>query len=183
MKWIASAFVWILLGASSAGKNVLVIDTVASLHRLTTAVAERGYNVTTMTCTPMKNVPENVHIFQLEKFYALDIEPTDISKLSRVSSWTFLLYFFIFTKNVEKRAFESKALREVMNYPTDFQFDLIIYDYFSPASMLGRSLSRGTSHRRQCISCNRIHRSDHQGTTLSLLLSHLVHERGDGHIW
>lgn len=142
MRWIGCAFVLALFGFSSSAKNVLIIDSVDSpshqvwMHRLTKAVAERGYNVTTLTCTPMKSVPENVHMFELERFFASEEEEAvDLLDMPSMSSWDVFFFFQTFLKDVENRAIASKALREVLNYPTDFMFDLIIYDYLGPVSM------------------------------------------------
>lgn len=151
MKWTVCGFLffWALLSGASAvanynsAKNVLILDSVGSpshqvwMHRLTRSIAADGYNVTTLTCGELKNPPENVKQFPLENFFQVEgEEEMNFFELTELGPWGTFAMLTAFLVDGEQMAIKSKALKEVMNYPKEFKFDLIVYDYLGPAALL-----------------------------------------------
>lgn len=147
MKWFACEFsicLSLLLSRTAASpQNVLILDSVSSpshqiwMHRLTRAVAESCYNITMLTFKLLKDPPSNVHMFPLENFF-LDVneEQMNFLLLSELGPWEMLSTFAEYFVHSEEMAANSVALEAVMNYPKDFKFDLIIYDYLGPMALL-----------------------------------------------
>lgn len=143
MKWIVCGLLFALLVVFCEASNVLVLDTVGSpshqvwMHRLTRAVAEHGYNVTTLTCKVIKDTPVNLHVYHLDGFYQTeDEDPVNFLDMTGMTSIQSYVYFTDFLSQMDYIAMESLAVKQIMDFPKDFQFDLIIYDYLGPAAFL-----------------------------------------------
>lgn len=144
MKWIACGFVLAILCVLGSGtKNVLFLDSVGSpshqvwMHSLTRAVASHGYNVTTITCQQIKEAPENLHVYHWHEVHqAHDDEEIDFLQMSSMRSWERFNFFAAFLEDMDQLAMDSIAVKAILNYPQDFKFDLIIYDYLGPAAFL-----------------------------------------------
>lgn len=142
---ILSAILFLRLAYSNAslGKNVLVIDGVGLpshqvwMHRLTYAIANHGYNVTALSCKVHETKSENLHSYHLEKIYP-QIETMDVNliEMGEMAIWTKFILFNIFASFINQPAITSRGLQEIMNFPEDFHFDLIVFDYLSPLTLL-----------------------------------------------
>lgn len=143
MKWIVCGLLFAFLVVFGDASNVLVLDTVGSpshqvwMHRLTRAVADHGYNVTTLTCKVIKDTPKNLHVYHLDGFYQQeDEDPVNFLEMTGMTSLQSYVYFTDFLSQMDMMAMESLAVKQIMNFPKDFYFDLIIYDYLGPAAFL-----------------------------------------------
>lgn len=149
MKWIVYGPVLpLLFGVSccSASKNVLVLDVVVSrshqiwMHRLTRALADHGYNVTTLTATDLKHPSGNLHVYFLEGLYdaARKEDNYNFVEFTQMNPWATFSKFTGHFKLLDKFLLESPALQRIMDFPKDFNFDLLIYDsdYLVPAAQL-----------------------------------------------
>lgn len=150
MKWSVSWFLVFLTGIVSISsakatisKNVLIVDTVGSpshqvwMHSLGRAVAEHGYNTTILTYTLVKDSPLNLHVYHVDNLYNLDIgEEYNVLDFSQMGPWETFFMYTGWYEFMDTLGMDSAALKKILNYPPEFQFDLIIFDYLSPISYL-----------------------------------------------
>lgn len=144
MKWIACGLVLFLLAVCCSGKNVLVIDAVGSpshqvwMHSLTRAMAIHGYNVTTITGRMIQDPPKNLTCHVYSDMYDPSLEEEDFNFLDITSMgiWEMFLFLIKFFPTLEQLAVDSNAFKTILNYPEDFRFDLIVYDYLGPSAFL-----------------------------------------------
>lgn len=122
MKWLACGIISLLLGVChSTPKNVLILDVLPSpshqvwMHRLTRALADHGYNVTTLTCVPIKHPPENLHVYHLKDMHNMGVgEEVDFLKFTAMSPWeTFAMLngYFDITDKMLMEAASMKAMK------------------------------------------------------------------------
>lgn len=148
MKWFVFAGVVLLAllrpcSSISTVKNVLIVDTVGSpshqvwMHRFSKGVAAHGYNTTILTYTMVQNPPENLHVYQVKNLYDMEgAEDYNALDMSDMGPWeTFFMYSGWYDL-MDTFAMESDALKAVMSFPSEFKFDLIIFDYLGPLSYL-----------------------------------------------
>lgn len=136
-----SAIITLLFQLVSAG-NILFLSGVPSPSHhiynrvLVLGLAEKGHNVTFLSADIVKKPTENVHYIHLEKvyetFYQGDeslnvLHYADQSPLEAILDVPSL--FTVICEGV----LASKGLDVIVNYPKDFKFDVIIYDFtFGP---------------------------------------------------
>ncbi|XP_059612714.1 uncharacterized protein LOC132259179 [Phlebotomus argentipes] len=118
--------------------NILVLECVPSpshhvwMKTLTYALASKGHNITAISADIEEDTPENLHYLHLDKVYEViydgsgDINYVELGKANSV------MQSLIFV-TVSKRSLEgiviSKGYKQLLDYPDDFKFDLIIYDF------------------------------------------------------
>ncbi|GAB0099857.1 UDP-glucuronosyltransferase [Sergentomyia squamirostris] len=131
-------------------ENILVLETVASpshhiwIRTLTTALAEKGHNVTSLSTDIEDVTPKNLHYLHLDKVYDVFYDPTDqdfkeefdFLSMGKVNIFMQLLDFFDFPLLTVKGCFRSTGFHQLMAYPDDFKFDLVIYDFMVGGVML-----------------------------------------------
>lgn len=127
---------------TTSAKNVLVVDSVGSpshqvwWHRFAYALADHGYNVTMLSCKIVEKPSENLHPYHLNNFYDLPVDESgqemNYLDLVEMGAWENLYFFQFFLSAFEEMAMEARGFKEVMEFPTDFHFDLIIYDFIGP---------------------------------------------------
>lgn len=147
MKWttvtVALTIIFGKFALNTAVKNVLVIDGVGSpshqvwMHRLTRAVANHGYNVTALSCKVHANPPPSLHSYHIETVYSgLEEEHFDFMEMGSMGTWEKFFMFSSFLSLMDELVVTSNGLKQIMAFPKDFKFDLIIFDYLSPLSLL-----------------------------------------------
>lgn len=129
------------LAQSKSAGNVLLIDSVTSpshqiwWHRFAHALADHGYNVTLLSCKMIDKPPKNLHPYHLHNLFDLvedDFNDDNFNflELSDMNIWTQYIFMNLYWIPFEKGALEAKGFREIMDFPEDFKFELILYDYF-----------------------------------------------------
>ena len=104
------------------------------------SLAIRGHNVTFLSTDPPKNKVENLHYVVLEKSH----EILDDLIADEHENFDMLHYVLEFNKNKFKSAGglvdyaiksckailqTSEGINQILSYPNDFKFDLVIYDF------------------------------------------------------
>ncbi|GAB0096857.1 UDP-glucuronosyltransferase 2B31-like [Sergentomyia squamirostris] len=141
--------IFLLLPCFSLAANILVLENCASpshhiwIKTLLTALAERGHNVTSITAnSEQKSIP-NLHFIHMEKVYDIIHEAYYANYGETINFQTemnpFLQYYRYhgFCRNTLKGIVLSDGYKQLLTYPNDFKFDLIIYDYTIGPHLLG----------------------------------------------
>lgn len=134
--------------------NILVLEGVPSpshhlwMRTLSLELVRHGHNVTALSCDVDENTPGNLTYLHLDQVYATlyadyqqkeddKTPPMDVFQFSDLGTWTKLLLSRFWTLGMFRGAIKSKGFEELLLYPDNFQFDLIIYDTItSPAMMV-----------------------------------------------
>lgn len=104
------------------------------------ALAEKGHNLTILSVDlprSHENVPANAHYIHLEKAYDVYKEDevnnteteVDLSAYIDIAPLKALPMFYDYSWKTVSLMFQSKGLQQLLSYPRDFKFDLIICDY------------------------------------------------------
>lgn len=106
---------------------------------LVNAMAARGHNITVLSTDFDPNPPTNVTYIHLEGVYDFMYEKEKLELISMgymnpVESIEPLYSFSVLACQGIQRA---SGLHTLLNYPKDFKFDLIIYDYTLGPCLLG----------------------------------------------
>lgn len=131
----------LLFTRSWATKNVLVLDGVASpshqvwMHSLSRSMAAHGYNVTSLSCKLIKSESPNLHGYLLDNMYPEE-EDTNFLEMTSMSPLEKMKFFLEFTSVYEEIVPQSSGFKAIMNFPKDFKFDLIVFDYIGVHSLL-----------------------------------------------
>lgn len=149
MQWFACLTLFLVVlvtkSVTNATKNVLIVDPVGSpshqvwMHSLTRAVANHGYNVTSLSCKLMKNPPPNLHTYFIDNVYHEPVEGEEDVNFLELTSMTpleIIIFFTKYTAVYEDIFLESSGFKAIWNFPKDFKFDMIIYDYIGGYSLL-----------------------------------------------
>lgn len=141
--------VFVLLGflvsnciSNASGANILGLMGVASpshhiwnsvlMHRL----AELGHNVTILSVDlprPNQKLPPNLHYIHLETAYAVTAGASFIN----MGVFEFIPIYYGRKLVQMERILASKGMQTLLNYPDDFKFDVILYDYIIGPYLLG----------------------------------------------
>ncbi|XP_062550537.1 UDP-glucuronosyltransferase 2B20-like [Armigeres subalbatus] len=149
------AIIWLLVACSfTRAANILYIDAVASpshfiWHRaLIHALAAKGHNVTALSVDIEDKPVQNVTYIKLEGVYesllsqekdSLEMNFFEMEDMNTLS----LLYMFSkFKVLCCEFTLKTKGLKDLLSYPQDFKFDLIISDYLN-----GPCVSSVAQHR------------------------------------
>ncbi|KAG5685003.1 hypothetical protein PVAND_014206 [Polypedilum vanderplanki] len=143
------SFTFLVVATQSA--NILFTSELASPSHhifnsaLARALAERGHNVTFVSADLDKNPPKNLHYIHLEKQYEAFVEEStgnnasetvDYTELVGLNPWITIMMFNGYGFDVCSSLAKSKGFWRILNYPDDFKFDLMVYDYtFGPCSL------------------------------------------------
>lgn len=141
MQWFLCVTLLVFVTFCGAVKNVLILDSVGSpshniyMQRLSRALAERSdYNVTTLTYATVKDSPENLHaITMADPYFGTEI---DFLAMSTMTPWDKFRFTTEYSAETDKVFMESEYLKLLMDYPKEFKFDLIIFDYLGPMAVL-----------------------------------------------
>ncbi|KAL7028605.1 hypothetical protein ACKWTF_005918 [Chironomus riparius] len=143
-------FVMSLLIFDANSLNILFTSELASPSHhifnsaLARALAARGHNVTFISADLVKNPPENLHYIHMEYQYQMmdDFMPgvdvaTFFKEFINMGRLTNMIMMSGFGYEVCTELTKNKGFSVIMNYPDDFKFDLMIYDYTMLPCMLG----------------------------------------------
>ncbi|KAJ6644295.1 UDP-glycosyltransferase UGT5 [Pseudolycoriella hygida] len=131
---IVACFVYL-----NSAVNILVLEEVASpshhvwYRSLNQGLAKKGYNVTVLS--PDKDVSlTNLHYIHMDQVYERlynDVEAEEINfiDMGDKDPYGLLTEFGQFSEIMCYGQVTSNGWKELENYPSDFKFDLIIYDY------------------------------------------------------
>lgn len=132
-------FVYCAIVTQTYGANVLFLNAAASPSHhiynraLVVGLADKGHNVTFVSVDVSEKTHQNVHYIHLEKTYDVlygdDDESFEIMKLTEESSLSAIFAFHDFTKLNCDGVLASNGLDVILNYPNDFKFDIVIYDF------------------------------------------------------
>ncbi|CRK89595.1 CLUMA_CG003252, isoform A [Clunio marinus] len=135
--------VYFLLGfVQVQGGNILFLSPVPSPSHhifnrvLGVGLAEKGHNVTFLSADLDKRPIPNLHYVHLEKTYETikaGQEEIDILAFAELTAYQYLFVAADYFELVCTGNLASKGIDELLNYPKDFKFDVVIYDFtFGP---------------------------------------------------
>lgn len=96
------------------------------------ALAEHGHNITALSPDIDKSPPADVHYILIDKMYEKFHEDfvTGILKASKEKNpFVEAKMFFDMRAKFCSDALNSSATTQLLSYPDDFKFDLVLYDY------------------------------------------------------
>lgn len=114
---------------------------------LSYSLVESGHNVTSLSAyVETVNVPKNLHYIYLEAVEeALYGGDHDLLEMNQMSLWEFFLAFKAYFAQNEEAMRESKGYQQLLDYPPEFKFDLIIIDILStPGAYIFAEKFRGS---------------------------------------
>lgn len=125
-----------------SGGNILFLSGVPSPSHhiynrvLALGLAEKGHNVTFLSADNVKEAAANVHYIHLEKvyeaFYQGD-ESLNVLHYADQSPLEAILDIPSLCTVICEGVLASQGLDAILNYPKDFEFDVVIYDFtFGP---------------------------------------------------
>ncbi|GAB0099854.1 hypothetical protein DMENIID0001_157440 [Sergentomyia squamirostris] len=128
------------------GANILVLEGLASpshhifVRVVNEALAAQGHNVTSISADVEKDPVANLTYLYNEKVYELlyqnpeDLNLMDFGHSSDVATVIEVQDFYM---NTLKGIRMSKGYHQLLAYPDDFKFDLVIYDFLALPLLLG----------------------------------------------
>ncbi|XP_053686683.1 UDP-glucosyltransferase 2-like [Sabethes cyaneus] len=145
--------------------NILYIDGVASpshfiWHRaLMYGLAAKGHNVTALSVDVELKPPPNVTFIKVEgvyeAFHENNTELTDFLSMTDINPFSMLYLFSDYVTHGCEFSLKSKGLQQILDYPKDFKFDLIINDYLQGPCMV--SLAQHKFGRPPLIAATAFH--------------------------
>lgn len=137
MKGELFACFWLLVIINRAqSANILYINAVPSPshhifnYALVLGLADKGHNVTFLSSDLVGRKTSNVHHIQLEKVYdGFDGGSLPILELADKTPMAAIMDTLPVMELSCDGALQSKGLDELLAYPKDFRFDLVIYDF------------------------------------------------------
>uniref|UniRef100_A0AAG5D7U9 UDP-glucuronosyltransferase n=1 Tax=Anopheles atroparvus TaxID=41427 RepID=A0AAG5D7U9_ANOAO len=128
-------------GVSTLAANILYINSVASPSHfgwnraLIYALAKEGHNLTVFGVDIEQKAPPNVTFILLEdvykKLYSEQQVDTDFFAMSKLSPFEMLLMYNSYFLGVCEYVLATEGAKRLYDYPVDFGFDLLVYDYLS----------------------------------------------------
>lgn len=106
------------------------------------AIAARGHNVTIISPDVEKTAQANIHYIHLEEVYPTlynGSDKIDIIEMANKNAFAEIPLFHDFGLKICEGILKSKGLTQILNYPKDFKFDLVIHDLTCGACLLGVS--------------------------------------------
>lgn len=125
--------------------NVLYLSNIPSpshfiwCKALLTALHERGYNITALS-PDVEESKENFSYYHLEKVYAATYNGSTEMNFIEMGKLSFLemyLGFAFFIEAACESALKSNGYQQILDFPDDFKFDLIVYDFTMSQCLLG----------------------------------------------
>ncbi|XP_059612716.1 uncharacterized protein LOC132259181 [Phlebotomus argentipes] len=144
------AILLILLPCFVNSANILVLEALPSpshhiwIRTITTALAAAGHNVTSLSTDIEEKTPENLHYLHLDKIYDVLYNPEDedfememdFFEMGEMNPYIQLIMFYSFQDATIKGCTKSTGFRQLLAYPDDFKFDLVIHDFLAGGIML-----------------------------------------------
>lgn len=106
---------------------------------LVNALAARGHNMTVLSVNKDPKPPKNVHYILMEGVYdyMYKEQQIDLVALANVSPLEGVNVLYAFAAESCTGIKRAKGIQTLLNYPKDFKFDLILYDYTLGPCILG----------------------------------------------
>ncbi|KAM8709829.1 hypothetical protein ACLKA7_016606 [Drosophila subpalustris] len=147
-KYLGIAIALQLLGCSMAGNILALMGMTSHSHHIWNSVllhelAERGHNLTILSVNlprPSDKVPANVTYIYLERAYDSytdENDKIDINHYIGISSYAAIPITYKFGVKTAEYITLSKGLQQLLDYPDDFKFDVIINDYTLGPYLMG----------------------------------------------
>lgn len=132
------------LATSVSSVNILVIDGVVSpshqiwMRELSFALGNHGYNVTVLSATTAKSPPKNVHYLGMPELWEWMHADMDIEfiEMGSMNPFVKIAAFLPMYSEQDQVVLNTAAFTTLTNYPKDFKFDLMIYDYLSAYALV-----------------------------------------------
>lgn len=148
MSRIANYFVLVLglVSSFANGTNILCLMSVASYSHhiwnrvLMEALAGKGYNLTIVSADVEKVPKVNMTYIHLEETYHGVHEgdsAIDLYEMAQEGLVKSMLTFYDYGIASCDGSLRSKGLRQILSYPNDFKFDLVLYDFTLGPCVLG----------------------------------------------
>lgn len=127
----------ILIQVISCG-NILFLSEIASTSHylwnrvLLRGLAKKGYNVTMVSVDDDKSPPPNIHYIFIEGTYEAIYNgqhSVDLLEMADQKTLVKIAGFFDWCFACCDGILNSKGLDIILNYPNDFKFDAVIYDF------------------------------------------------------
>ncbi|XP_049297583.1 UDP-glycosyltransferase UGT5-like [Anopheles funestus] len=136
------------IGTQVECANILVLMSVVSkshfiwIRPIVNRLGEEGHNVTVLSVNVDTSAPKNVTYIHLENSYNTlygngTLARNDILKRSNESPLAATMSFYRFGLLGCEGAISSKGLQQLLQYPSNFRFDLLIYDFTCGPCLLG----------------------------------------------
>lgn len=141
MRSHAFALVFLLFLEGTLAGNILSINGIISPSHhhynrvLALGLVEKGHNVTFLSVDLPKSETPNLHYIHLEKTYESfhSQEMPDMLEFADIPALPFILFSPEFWMQVCDGNLASEGIDVIQNYPDDFKFDAVIYDFtFGP---------------------------------------------------
>ncbi|EDS25660.1 UDP-glucuronosyltransferase 2B20 [Culex quinquefasciatus] len=130
----------------SEGTNILCLMSVASYSHhiwnrvLMEALAAKGYNLTIVSADVEKVQKVNLTYIHLEETYQAVHEgdsAIDLFEMAQEGLVKSMLTFYDYGMASCGGSLRSKGLKQILSYPNDFKFDLVLYDFTFGPCILG----------------------------------------------
>lgn len=102
-------------------------------------LAAKGHNITVLSTNVDLRAPKNVHYIHLETVYDFIYNDTgmDLIAMASLSHIGALNALYEFSIAACLGITRSNGLQTLLNYPKDFKFDLVLYDYTLGPCLIG----------------------------------------------
>lgn len=145
MKSTVSSVLFLSLCTAAFGANILYISNIPSpshfvwCKSLLHSLHERGHNITAVSPDVEKSV-ERLTYVHLENVYSSFYNGTTEINFLEMGQSSYVAMMFEFMEigiAACEGTLDSNGYRQILGYPDDFKFDLIIYDFTASQCMLG----------------------------------------------
>ncbi|KAK7865277.1 hypothetical protein R5R35_012574 [Gryllus longicercus] len=143
MHKIFAAFLFLSYISISNSANILAIYTLASPSirlwntPLLTALATRGHNVTVISPEAQKNRVANLTDLPVDGLYEAIGGDMDFDVLHEATMFFWIKEMFAFFRKGCLFTLKSDSFKRLMEYPTDFKFDLVLMEPIGVECMFG----------------------------------------------
>lgn len=104
------------------------------------ALAAKGYNLTIVSPDTEKVQKSNLTYIHLEEVYHTIHDgdtAIDFYEMAQQNLVKSMLTFYEYAYSLCEGVLRSKGLNEILSYPDDFKFDLVLYDYTCGPCLMG----------------------------------------------
>uniref|UniRef100_A0A1L8E197 Putative udp-glucoronosyl and udp-glucosyl transferase n=1 Tax=Nyssomyia neivai TaxID=330878 RepID=A0A1L8E197_9DIPT len=150
--FVALIFVAILQFGQIFAANILVLEGLPSPSHhvlfsvVNKALVARGHNVTAISADIDKNPTSNLTYLHLDKVYEILYGGSDVNlvDIGKVNPWATIAVLTYYTLKAFDGILISSGYKKLLDYPDDFKFDLVIYDFIGGPTLLGFHHKFGT---------------------------------------
>ena len=144
MKLLSIALFAAIFSAVNAANILYLSNVVSPSHfiwckSILSSLHARGHNITALS-PDVEESKENFTYHHLDKVYGSIYNGTtelNFFEMGQKPVVELFMEFKDFFVNSGVAALESKGYQDLLNYPTDFKFDLVVYDFTGSSALLG----------------------------------------------